>query len=120
MLGFGSQETRFVDAITALVRHILRQLERQPQSRLEIEGSFAGQSRARLEARQHVIQFVQPALHGAVEALLFQRDDALDTVRALDDFAVMRAHVINDGIGDIRQEGLVETNHAAKSGQRGE
>ena len=112
---FGRSEAGFVNRESALFDDIPGNLEWQTQRRFQIKCPFSRQRAARTQLLQHAVEFVQAALHGAVEALFFQRDDVFDALGLLHQFAVMLAHVVDDGIRDFRQEGAVKAELAAKA-----
>ena len=51
-----------------------------------------------------------------MEALLFQGDGALDAFGLVDQFGEMLAHQVKYDIGDLSQEGAVETDLASEAG----
>ena len=117
VLGFGRGEAGFVDCVAAFFRHIFGDLNGQAERGFQIKGVSAGQRTTGVERGKHVIQFVEAAIHRAVEALLFQRDHAFDVVGFIEQLAEMLAHHIKYSIGDLRQEGSVETDLPAETGR---
>ncbi len=84
-----------------------------------MEGIVAGDDAHAVfaEARHQVVQQGQPGGEGAMETLLLVGDGLEDEVALLGQVGIMAAHLVDDDIGDLRQEGGIKTKQLAKTGR---
>ena len=92
MLGHGAPVAVDVDRLTALLRELHGQLQREPVRGGEREGRLA---RDRVASGER-LELAQPSLERVAEALLLGLQHALDLVRVLDDLGVPGADLLDD------------------------